>query len=174
MVTELLHLPLVIHLDRGCHLAAYSYRLCIISLDNSNRSGAARSPYSRARIANKIAKTISKLYQAGFGSSPIGKCYVCSGRGQNQLTPSWELHLVTHTHTHQGYPPALGAGWPLAGCVQETRKGVGGGERGAQSGESLNLGVGEERGASKEENKCWGKVGDSRECDFTESKETGR
>lgn len=49
-----------------------------------------------------------------------------------------------------------------------------GGERGAQSGESLNLGVGEERGASKEENKCWGKVGDSRECDFTESKETGR
>lgn len=54
-----------------------------------------------------------------------------------------------HTHTHQGYPPVLGAGWPLAGSVQETRKGVGGGseERGAQSGERLNLGVGEERGA---------------------------
>lgn len=66
-------------------------------------------------------------------------------------------HPITHTHTHQGYPPALGAGWPLAGSVQKTRKSGGQGERGAQSGESLNLGVGEERGASKEENKCWGK-----------------
>lgn len=37
-------------------------------------------------------------------------------------------HPITHTHTRQGYPPALGAGWPLAGSVQETRKsGAGGG-----------------------------------------------
>lgn len=67
---------------------------------------------------------------------PSRKCYVCLGKGQNQLTPSWELHLVTHTHTHTR---ATHRSWGQAGRWLGVCRRLGRGLGGAVKKEELSL-----------------------------------
>lgn len=69
-------------------------------------SGAAQHPRSRARVAKEIADTLPELLQAGFCSSPKGKCYGCLCKWQSGLAHLGSC-FTSPTHT---YPPGLSAG----------------------------------------------------------------